>query len=127
MRRGMMALLGMTVASGVAGAEPGALTGEALRKAVAGKTVVLDTPIGIALPISYRGDGTMSGRAGELANYVGAARDSGTWWISRDRICQKWSTWLEGKTTCFSVTQQGSSITWQTDAGTSGTGTIAAR
>lgn len=40
----------------------GELAGETLRSTVAGKTVFLATPVG-SLPINYRSNGTMTGRA----------------------------------------------------------------
>jgi hypothetical protein len=43
-------------------AEPSKPTGEALRQAVSGRTVLLDTPIG-SFPIRYKSDGTMTGQA----------------------------------------------------------------
>ena len=56
------------------------MAGDALKAAVAGKTVFLDTPIG-ALPINYRQNGTMSGYSKALGVYVGTDRDSGRWWV----------------------------------------------
>jgi hypothetical protein len=47
-------------------AEPFKLTGEALRQAVSGRTVLLETPIG-SFPIRYRRDGTMTGQAPALS------------------------------------------------------------
>ena len=57
------------IASNVAWAGEPELEGETLRKAIVGKTVSLSTPMG-GLPISYRADGTMQGRAGPLADYA---------------------------------------------------------
>jgi hypothetical protein len=112
---------------GTAQADMGAMSGDALKQAISGKTVYLDTPYGLALPISYRPDGTMSARAGQLASYVGSANDSGSWWVSRNRVCHKWSQWLKGETHCVTLSQSGGTIHWKSDEGTTGTARIASR
>ena len=43
-------------------AEPSKPTGEALRQAMSGRTVLIETQIG-AFPICYKSDGTMTGQA----------------------------------------------------------------
>jgi hypothetical protein len=114
----------VSVASATAGSSEAQLEGDSLRKAVSGKTVSLATPMG-GLPISYRPDGTMQGRAGALATYTGAARDSGRWWVVADQLCQRWNTWLGGTSYCFKLRQQGASVHWTRDDGVSGMATIA--
>lgn len=113
----------LLVACGALASEPD-LEGESLRKAITGKTVNLNTPMG-GLPISYRADGTMQGRAGALATYTGAARDTGRWWIVADQLCQRWNTWLSGTSYCFRLRQQGASVHWTRNDGLSGIATIA--
>jgi len=95
----------------------------ALRKAVAGKTVHLATPMG-GLPINYRADGTMSGKAGSLALYTGSERDRGRWWIVADKLCQRWNSWLGGRSYCFALRQQGGTVHWTRNDGLSGVATI---
>lgn len=96
----------------------------ALRKAVAGKTVHLATPLG-GLPINYRADGTMSGSAGALASYTGSERDRGRWWVVADKLCQRWNTWLAAKSYCFRRREQGGRIVhWTRNDGLSGVATI---
>lgn len=119
-------VVAMTVSLAAAGAlasDP-QLEGETLRKAIAGKTVSLTTPMG-GLPISYRADGTMQGRAGALATYTGAARDTGRWWIVADQLCQRWNNWLGGKSYCFTLRQDGPVVHWTRSDGLQGTATIA--
>jgi hypothetical protein len=100
------------------------MTSDALRKTVAGKTVHLATPLG-GLPISYRADGTMWGRAGSLAAYTGSERDRGRWWVVADKLCQRWNTWLGGRSYCFTLRQQGgSTVHWTRSDGLSGTASI---
>ena len=123
MRFAMAVAAMVTVSVGAWASEPD-LAGEALRRAIVGKTVSLVTPMG-GLPISYRADGTMQGRAGALATYTGAARDNGRWWVIADRLCQRWNTWLGGTSYCFRLRQQGANVHWTRDDGVSGVATIA--
>jgi hypothetical protein len=95
-----------------------------LRKAIEGKTVHLATPLG-GLPINYRADGTMSGKAGMLASYTGSERDRGRWWVVANKLCQRWNTWLGGKSYCFRLRQEGETVHWIRSDGLSGVATIA--
>lgn len=113
----------MTIAAGVASAQDDQLAGDALRKAVAGKTVSLETPLG-ALPISFRIDGSMQATAGDLAAYTGSGQDHGRWWIAADRLCQRWNKWLGGRSYCFTLRQQGRSVHWTRSDGLTGMATI---
>lgn len=127
MRLLQVAVLAALIAAGGTGAkasEEGPMDSGALRKAVVGKTVSLLTPLG-ALPINYRGDGTMWGKAGTLSIYTGSERDRGRWWIVADKLCQRWTTWLDGKSHCFRLRQQGRTVHWTRSDGLSGTATIA--
>jgi hypothetical protein len=111
---------------GGAWCENGQLSGDGLRAAVAGKTVYLATPVG-SLPISYRHNGTMQGRSGTLAAYVGAESDRGTWWIAQDRLCQRWDTWLDGKLYCYTMRRDGDVVHWSRNDGRTGTAMISSR
>lgn len=113
----------VTVSVAANAAETAVLAGDALRKAVSGKTVYLRTQ-GIELPISYRANGTMSGR---LKAFVAALAggtsptDSGKWWISKDQLCQRWSQWLDGKPYCYKLQRKGALVQWRRNDGRSGT------
>jgi hypothetical protein len=120
-----LAALGALVPGG-AWCENGQLSGDSLRAAVAGKTVYLATPVG-AVPISYRPNGTMQGQSGSLAAYIGSGTDRGTWWIARDRLCQRWDTWLDGKLHCYRMRRDGDVVHWSRDDGRTGTATISSR
>jgi hypothetical protein len=109
-------------ANGVAAAETDQ-EAHALRKIVSGRTIELNTPLG-GLPISYRVDGTMRGKAEHLATYTGSTQDSGIWWITANRLCQRWHKWLEGKSYCFTLNQQGRAVQWTRNDGLTGTATI---
>jgi hypothetical protein len=106
-------------------AEPVVLSDETLKQAVAGKTVQLDTPLGVAIPITYHGNGLMSGKAGVLEYFLGAETDRGRWWVADGRLCQKWFKWLDAQPSCMRLKQDGSKIFWKRDDGVSGTATIA--
>lgn len=112
--------------AGHAMAETQPLAGDALKAAVAGKTVVLDTPVG-GIPISYRDNGTMIGRAKDLSLYTGQERDRGRWWIKDDKICQQWEVWLEGRAFCFTMRLEGQTVHWRRNDGRTGTAKIASR
>jgi hypothetical protein len=98
---------------------------ENLKAMVAGKTVHLDTPLGVAIPITYHGNGLMSGKAGVLEYFLGAQVDRGRWWISDGKLCQKWFKWLDAQPSCMRLKQDGDKIIWRRDDGLSGTATIA--
>jgi hypothetical protein len=124
MRRNFVAALVAAAWPCCALANEPVLSGVALQETVAGKTVMLETPLG-GLPISYRADGTMSGHTKELAVYTGSERDSGTWWVSRDKLCQRWAKWLDGKSYCFTLRKEGRVVHWTRNDGQSGRATIA--
>ena len=48
-------------------------------------------------------------------------KGKGSWWVSGDRLCQKWQQWYGGKTFCFTVTKLADNrIRWVRDDGKSG-------
>jgi hypothetical protein len=103
------------------------VTGDAIKAAVIGKTVDLDTPLGTPITIVFKDNGTMSGSAGAaLSIYLGAAADRGRWWVADGRLCQKFFKWLEGETSCLRIRQDGRRIFWTRDDGKRGTATITA-
>jgi hypothetical protein len=101
-----------------------ALSGDHLREAVAGKTMVVDTPVG-NLPIRYQANGTMTGQSKAIAQITGTARDNGTWWVSSNKLCQRWDNWLDGKQHCMTIRKEGqATLQWESNDGRSGTATI---
>ena len=113
------------VAGGPASAQPVDLGDEGLKQTVTGKTVHLDTPFGVAIPITYHGNGLMSGKAGVLEYFLGAQADRGRWWVANGKLCQKWFKWLDAEPSCMQLKQDGNKILWRRDDGLSGTATIA--
>ena len=53
-----------------------------------------------------------------------AASDHGKWWIADDRLCQRWPSWMDGKSYCYRLTQTGTSLRWVRSDGASGTARI---
>ena len=122
MRVGMIAAAFVVCAAPAVVAEIDA-EGQALRKIVSGRTIELNTPLG-GLPIRYRMDGTMRGKAENLAAYTGSTQDNGIWWIAANKLCQRWQRWLDGKPYCFTLQQQGRAVQWTRNDGLTGTATI---
>ena len=115
----------LVLASAGAHAASGPLTEDDLKAAVAGKTVSIDTPLGLPISVNYGADGIMTGSAGTaLAVYLGAAKDRGRWYIKNGKLCQKWFKWLSGDTTCLTIRQDGLKIYWRSDEGKTGTAMI---
>jgi hypothetical protein len=107
-------------------AEPASLSGDELRKAVSGKTVYLRIS-GFELPIRYSPNGSMSGRMGAVAATLARddpASDLGKWWVSGSQLCQRWSSWMEGKSYCYTVSRRGNSVSWVRNDGRSGSARI---
>jgi len=101
------------------------LSSDDLKTAVAGKTVTIDTPLGLPITVNYAANGLMTGTVGTaLAVYLGAAKDRGRWQVRNGKLCQKWFKWLSGDTTCLTLRQDGSRIHWRSDEGQTGTATI---
>jgi len=124
MRRLIVA--GICVLAGLpAYAEPVLLGDATLKQAVAGKTVHLNTPFGVAIPITYHGNGLMSGKAGVLEYFLGAEADRGRWWVADGKLCQKWFKWLDAQPSCMRLQQDGDKIMWRRYDGLTGTATIA--
>lgn len=125
MRKLPMALLAATILPTTVGAEPQLVRSD-LHGFVSGKTFVLETRIG-SLPISYRGNGTMLGRAGSqpLAAYAGQPQDHGVWWVTGGQVCQRWAKWLEGRSHCFTFRIDGRVVHWRSSDGHEGTAVIA--
>ena len=99
-----------------------ALSGEKLKSFISGKRVYLAVPLGGEIPLNYRPGGTVdgSGEAAGLGRYM-TPKDRGRWWVSGNRLCQKWQQWYDGKTFCFTVTKLADNkIRWVRDDGRSG-------
>ncbi len=105
-------------------AKPRDLTGAQIRKTITGATIHMHTPLGTVVPVTYAEDGSLRGKAGSVAFFLGAARDRGKWWVKGRELCQKWSVWFRGKTRCIRVKRVGRKFYWRDGDGESGTATI---
>jgi len=107
-------------------AEPTTLAGDELRQAISGKTVFLNIS-GFELPIRYAANGRMSGKMSTVAASFSrgdGAQDRGKWWVAGDQLCQQWSSWMDGKSYCYRLTRDGSTVHWARNDGRSGTARI---
>ena len=117
---------GLVLPASAALAAQSTLAGDELRKAISGKTVYLNVS-GFELPIRYAANGRMSGRMSTVAASFSrgdGASDSGKWWVADDQLCQQWSSWMDGKTYCYKLTRNGSTVQWVRNDGRSGTARI---
>ncbi len=54
-----------------------------------------------------------------------APKETGSWWVKGPKLCQKWKSWYDGKTLCFTINKTGkSTISWKRDDGLAGTARI---
>jgi hypothetical protein len=98
------------------------LDGNEIKRQVSGKRIYLSTPMGGEFPLFYKPDGRVdgSGEASGLGRFV-RPNDSGQWWVAGNRLCQRWQTWYDGKTMCFTLTQMGEGrLRWNQDNGDTG-------
>ncbi len=123
-RRAWFGLVLAVATVGQLHAAPVSMTGDTIKSTISGRTLNLDTPMGAALPITFREDGTMTGRAGKLAFYLGSSKDTGRWWVRGSKLCQKWSRWLDREETCIRVMTAGDKISWRRDDGLTGTASL---
>lgn len=103
--------------------KPEQLKGRALEKAVAGKVIHMKTE-GVTLPISYKPNKTMTGKLRAVASLLSGdtpSSDKGKWWIDKDRLCQRWSKWLDGKSFCYKLKRDGQTVHWERNDGRKGT------
>jgi hypothetical protein len=112
-------------AAATAIAEPLKLSGQEISALVAGATIELETPLGTKLPIRYAPDGQVSAQARDLAPYLGAASDTGRWWVAADQLCHKWNRWFNSEPQCLRLRKEGRTIHWLTQNGNSGTALVA--
>jgi hypothetical protein len=97
-----------------------------LRQMLSDRKILLRTHVGVVIPIKYNSNGEMLGEAGSLGFFLGASRDSGKWWVSNGKMCQKWRIWLDRETHCMTLKERNGTIWWRADDGKSGTAKIVA-
>ena len=118
--------LSCVIAATAAAAEPARLSSHTLSETVAGAVIDLDTPIGTKIPMRFGKDGLVSGEAGILGTFLGAAKDRGRWWVANDQLCIKWFRWFSSEPRCMEIRVDGTRIFWRKDDGDTGTATLTA-
>jgi len=109
----------------VAQAEPSPLSGQELSDLVAGATVEIDAPLGFKVRLRYTRDGQVFGETSTaLVLILGAASDSGRWWVEPDQLCHKWKIWFNDYPQCFRMTKEGPTYYWRTFDDKTGTAAI---
>jgi hypothetical protein len=121
MRRGA-AVLGLAFVIPAAPASAGAKSSGSqpamLASLFAGRTLVVSSRYG-EIPMRFARNGTVAGSAQALGPL--AADDRGRWWISQQRICVQWQTWMNGQPHCFAIEMAGgSTLRWHADTGEEG-------
>ena len=121
-----VAIIGLFCGMSAAAAEPVPLSGKTLNEIVPGASVHLDTPLGTKLPVKYTANGLISGEAGGLAWFLGSATDRGRWWVTEDKLCQKFFKWFDAEVQCLRLKRDGDKLYWSRDDGKTGTATLIA-
>lgn len=102
------------------------LTGETIKNEIIGRRIYLAAPLGGEFPLNYRPSGVVdgSGEALGLGRWI-QPKDRGRWWISGNRLCQRFEVWYKGASMCFDLTRLGpKKLRWVRDNGESGTARI---
>ena len=121
----LVAFSGSVVVDAARAAE--ALTGDELRHYIPGAKIQIDTPLGSVIPVVYSADGSLEGRAGAVAFFLGSQKDTGKWWIEGSTLCQRWNTWFNGRVNCVRIYQSGDNrVEWIDQDGERGSGTVVA-
>ncbi len=82
------------------------LTGDDLRRAMSGATVLYREVYGAPCTIEHHPDGTMTGRLG----FANEDRDTGRWRVEGDRFFRKWTRWVYGEETGYYIVFEGDKI-----------------
>ena len=82
------------------------LRGKALRRAMAGASLLYSTVYGAPCTLEIHADGDLAGTAG----YAGEDCDRGHWWIEDDRWYRQWRQWAYGEATGYSVVVDGDQV-----------------
>jgi GntR family transcriptional regulator/MocR family aminotransferase len=92
---------------------PSLLSGEQLRRAMAGAHLLCRTISGEPCTIELRADGAMIGRAG----YANEDRDEGRWWVEGDLWRRQWRAWAYGEASSYRPLIEGDRVQWLDEAG----------
>ncbi|MEO8367141.1 MAG: PLP-dependent aminotransferase family protein [Pseudoxanthomonas sp.] len=89
------------------------LRGAALRKAMAGATLLYSTVYGDPATLEVHADGGLSGVAG----YAGEDCDRGRWWIENDHWHRQWQRWAYAEPSAYRVVVDGDQLRWYGEDG----------
>lgn len=84
------------------------LSGRALHRAIAGKTLLYNTAYGEPCTIEVRRDGSLAGTAG----YAGEDCDTGRWWVEADLWVRQWRSWAYGESLALHTIVEGDQVRW---------------
>ena len=84
------------------------LRGAALRKAMAGATLLYSTVYGDPATLEVHADGELTGTAG----YAGEDCDRGRWWIEDGLWHRQWQRWAYAEASAYSVVVDGDQLRW---------------
>jgi len=87
------------------------LTGDDLRQAMSGATILDREVYGWPATYVYHPNGSMSGRRG----FANEDHDSGAWWVEGDRWFRKWDRWVYGETRGYYIVIDGDKIKFFND------------
>ncbi|MDR3513574.1 MAG: PLP-dependent aminotransferase family protein [Caulobacteraceae bacterium] len=83
-------------------------SGERLRAAMAGATLLCKTVYGAPCTIELLADGAMLGRAG----YANEDRDEGRWWVEGDIWFRQWNSWAYGEPSGYRPLIEDGRVQW---------------
>jgi GntR family transcriptional regulator/MocR family aminotransferase len=82
------------------------LQGKALRRVMAGATLLYSTVYGEPCTLEIRANGDLAGVAG----YAGEDCDQGHWWLEDDRWYRQWRQWAYGEAAGYRVVIDGGQV-----------------
>lgn len=82
------------------------LRGKALRRAMAGASLLYSTVYGEPCTLEIHADGNLAGTAG----YDGEDCDRGHWWIEGDRWYRQWQQWAYGEASGYALVVDGDQL-----------------
>gem|GEM_PF-4851292 len=99
--------------AGAAAADEKRLGADEITALLAGNTMIEENPPrgGGSVSVTWSTGGRISAKTAD------GYSDTGTWWVDGDRYCRRWNTWADRKTTCWTLTLDGRTLSWYTENG----------
>lgn len=116
----------LTVLSISAPANAEVLSASEIKQTVVGKRILLATRYGVEFPLVYRNNGSVKGDGtGTGLGRFFSPKETGKWWVKGRTLCQKFPTWYDGRTQCFTLEKiGGNKLRWKSTDGRSGTARV---